>query len=268
MNTLRARIGLFAIEAALLGTFMVSACAFTALLQHPASPIRHAIDSSLARRAIIGAAMGVTAVLLIYSPWGRRSGAHMNPAVTLGFLRLGKIRLHDAAGYVTAQFVGAALGVALMLVALGPRLMDASVNYVATVPGSAGPAPAWLGEFAIALLMMTVVLQLNRFPRLAPYTGWFAGALVALYITFEAPLSGMSLNPARTLGSAVVGHIWTALWIYFTAPTLGMLAAVELHRVASRQRHHALCAKFSHCTRVPCAFKCDCLGVPNINAAS
>jgi aquaporin Z len=77
----------------------------------------------------------------------------------------------------------------------------------------------------------------------------------------------MSLNPARTLGSAVVGHIWTALWIYFTAPTLGMLTAVELHRITSRRRH-VLCAKLSHCTKVPCVFKCDCLGVPNINAAS
>jgi aquaporin Z len=267
MKPLWTNLRMYLLEAALLGTFMVSACTVTAALEYPASPIRGAIDTAFARRAIIGIAMGVTAVLLIYSPWGRRSGAHMNPAVTLGFLRLGRIGARDAAGYVAAQFVGGAGGVALMAIALGPRLMHASVNYVATVPGRGGALPAWLGEFAIALLMMTTVLQLNRFPSLAPYTGWFAGALVALYITFEAPLSGMSLNPARTFGSAVVGQVWTALWIYFTAPTLGMLAAVELHRVLSRRRH-ALCAKLSHCTNLPCVFKCDCLGVPNINAAS
>ncbi len=267
MKAPRTNFRMYAIEAALLGTFMVSACIVTTVLEHSASPLRDAIRSSISRRAIIGIAMGITAVMLIYSPWGRRSGAHMNPAVTLGFLRLGNISPRDAAGYVAAHFIGGVGGVALMAIALGPRLMHASVNYVATVPGRAGLLPAWLGEFAIALLMMTTVLQLNRFPSLAPYTGWFAGALVALYITFEAPLSGMSLNPARTFGSAVVGQVWTALWIYFTAPTLGMLAAVELHRVLSRRRH-ALCAKLSHCTNLPCVFKCDCLGVPNINAAS
>src|SRR5690349_10854499 len=97
MSPLRANIAIYAIEAVLLGAFMVSACAVTAPLEHPASPLRHAIGSALARRAIIGAAMGATAVLLIYSPWGRRSGAHMNPAMTLCFLRLGKIRARDAA---------------------------------------------------------------------------------------------------------------------------------------------------------------------------
>ena len=267
MNRFRTNFGIYAIEAALLGAFMVSACAVTTALEHPALPLRHVIASDLIRRALIGMAMGATAVLLIYSPWGRRSGAHMNPATTLSFLRLGKIRARDAAGYIAAHFIGGALGVAFMAVLLGPRLMHASVNYVATRPGPFGVLPAWLGEFVIALLMMTVVLQLNRFPRLAPYTGWFAGSLVALYITFEAPLSGMSLNPARTFGSAVVGHVWTAIWVYFTAPVLGMLGAVEFHRLTSRRRH-ALCAKLSHCTMVPCIFKCDCLGVPNINAAS
>jgi aquaporin Z len=258
---------MYAIEAALLGGFMVSACAVTTALEYPASPLRQAIGSALARRSIIGMAMGVTAVLLIYSPWGRRSGAHMNPAFTIGFLRMGKIAARDAAGYVVAQFAGGALGVALMSAALGPRLMDGSVNYVATLPGPAGVLPAWAAEFAIALLMMSVVLQLNRSARLAPYTGWFAATLVALYITFEAPLSGMSLNPARTFGSAIVGRVWTALWVYFTAPTLGMLVAVELHRFTGRGRH-ALCAKLNHCTKIPCVFKCDCLGVQNINAAS
>ena len=267
MTASRTNLLLYAIEAALLGTFMVSACVVTTALEHPASPLRHAIASGLARRALTGAAMGVTAVLLIYSPWGRRSGAHMNPATTLSFLRLGRIRPRDAAGYIAAQFIGGAAGVAMMAVVLGGPLMHASVNYVATRPGPLGVLPAWIGEFVIALLMMTVVLQLNRYPRLAPYTGWFAGSLVALYITFEAPLSGMSLNPARTFGSALVGDIWTALWVYFTAPVLGMLAAVELHRLTSR-RHHALCAKLSHCTGVTCILKCDCLGVPNINAAS
>jgi aquaporin Z len=93
-------------EAALLGGFMVSACGFTVLLFHPASPAVQAIPSEFVRRWLTGLAMGATAIALIYSPWGRRSGAHFNPAVTLTFLRLGNVAPRDAAGYVLAQFVG------------------------------------------------------------------------------------------------------------------------------------------------------------------
>src|SRR5207237_831619 len=93
-----AKWALYAIEGALLGTFMVSACVFTALMEHPHSPVRKAVSDPLTRRALIGLAMGITAVLLIYSQWGKRSGAHMNPAITICFLRLGRIDARDAAG--------------------------------------------------------------------------------------------------------------------------------------------------------------------------
>ena len=109
----------------------------------------------------------------------------------------------------------------------------------------------------MALVMMTTVLSVNRFPRLAPYTGLFAAALVALYITFEAPLSGMSLNPARTLASALSARMWTSRWVYFTAPPLGMLAAVEVQHRLSR-RPHRLCGKWSHAAEDPSVFECDC----------
>ena len=70
----------YLIEAWALGTFMISAVCFTALLEHPASPVHQFVASGFLRRALIGLAMGVTAIVLIYSPWGQRSGAHMNPA--------------------------------------------------------------------------------------------------------------------------------------------------------------------------------------------
>src|SRR5260370_22978496 len=84
----------------------VSAGLFTLLLESPASPLHAAIPDAFLRRSITGAAMGLTAVALIYSPWGRRSGAHMNPAVTLSFLRLGKIAPTDAVFYIFPQFIG------------------------------------------------------------------------------------------------------------------------------------------------------------------
>ena len=89
--TARASFRVYAMDGALLGLFMVSACLSVALLEHPASPARQLIASDFVRRALVGIAMGLTAVGLIYSPWGKRSGAFMNPAMTLCFMRLGKL---------------------------------------------------------------------------------------------------------------------------------------------------------------------------------
>jgi aquaporin Z len=244
-------------EAALLAAFMVSACCFGVLLGSPQSPVTAALPSPFIRRCLMGVAMALTAVSLFFSPWGRRSGAHINPAVTLCFLRLGRISPGQAAAYAVAQFVGGAAGVALAAWCFGMAIRHPSVNYVVTTPGHFGPGVAWAAEFAIALVMMITVLSVNRIPRLAPYTGLFAATLVALYITFEAPLSGMSLNPARTLASALSARLWTSLWVYLTAPPLGMLAAVEIQRLLSR-RPHRLCGKWAHPTDDPSVFRCDC----------
>ena len=75
--------------------FMISACFFASILEYPDSPVRQAIHDPVARRGLMGLAMGLTAMTIIYSPWGRQSGAHINPAVTLTFLRLGKIEPWD-----------------------------------------------------------------------------------------------------------------------------------------------------------------------------
>jgi aquaporin Z len=243
----------YLIEAALLGLFMISACGITVLLEHPLSPIRQTIPSGDLRRFLIGLAMGTTAILLIYSPWGKRSGAHFNPATTVTFFRLGKVPAHDAVGYIVAQFVGAAAGVFLAWELLGARLEDPATHFAATVPGSRGVAVAFLAELAISFGLMSVILRVSNHPRFARYTGLCAGVLVALYITFEAPLSGMSMNPARTLGSAVFARSWTALWVYFLAPPLGMLAAAELY-LRVRGRDAVFCAKLHHQNDQPCIF--------------
>jgi aquaporin Z len=243
----------YLIEAALLGLFMVSAALFTALLEYPGSSIHQLIPNGDIRRALIGLAMGLTAIALIYSPWGRQSGAHMNPATTLTFLRLGKIMPWDAAFYITAQFVGGVCGVLFSKLLLGQILAHRSVSYVVTVPGPAGVGVAFMAETAIACGMMLMVLYATNTPRLARYTGLFAGIMVALYITFEAPLSGMSINPARTVASAVPSGIWTQGWIYFAAPVLGMFAAVEIYR-ATRGLTRIGCAKLLHSNTHRCIF--------------
>lgn len=243
-------------EAAGLGLFMISACLCVLLVEHPASPLRAVLTDAFTRRALVGIAMGLTAIALIYSPMGQRSGAHLNPAVTLTFWRLGKVAGWDAVFYVAAQFAGGALGVALCVWALpAGSIDDASVNYVITTPGNAGVLAAALAEAVIAFGMMTMVLTVSNRPSINRYTGLLAGALVALYITLEAPLSGMSMNPARTLASALSAGRYDALWLYFVAPLTGMLAAAELY---SRRHGQAsvLCCKLHHDNVQNCIFAC------------
>jgi aquaporin Z len=242
----------YVIEAGCLGIFMLSAVACAVALQHPDSPLAGWNAHSAVARAPMGIAMGLTAVALIYSPAGRRSGAHMNPAVTLTYFRLGKLTGFDAAAYIGAQFAGGALGMCLASILFRPFAADASVNYVATMPGAAGTASAFAAEAAISFVLMLTVLITSNSRRVAPLTGLAAGALVATFITFEAPLSGMSMNPARSSASALFAG-GANLWIYFTAPPLGMLAAAELFL---RTHGSARCAKLHHGRSGPCIFHC------------
>lgn len=245
----------YLIEAAGLGLFMVSACFFATLLEHPAFRLRQAIPDPLARRTLMGLAMGLAAVGIIYSPWGQRSGAHINPAVTLTFWRLGKIEPVDACFYVIAQFVGSLFGVLLMAYLMGAPLAAPAVNYVVTVPGPSGAGVAFIAEAIISFGLMLAVLTASNQRNLTRFTGLFAGILVATYITLEAPLSGMSMNPARTLGSALPAYVWTGFWIYFTAPVLGMLSAAELYKWW-RGPHAVICAKLNHYGHARCIFHC------------
>jgi aquaporin Z len=242
-------------EALGLGLFMVSACVFGTLLGHPGSPAARVIPDGFHRRLLMGLAMGFTAVALIYSPWGRRSGAHLNPATTLTFWRLGKVAGTDATWYALSQALGGLAGVLAAAVLIGPALGDPSVHYVATVPGSAGIAPAFLAEVAITFILMTVVLRVSNDACLAAYTGIFAGALVAIYIAFESPVSGMSMNPARSFASALPAADWNTLWIYLLAPPIGMLVAAELY-VRRRGLPRVFCAKLHHDSGGRCIFHC------------
>jgi aquaporin Z len=254
----------YLIEAWALGMFMISAGVFATLFEAPGSPVRQAIADGDLRRAIVGLAMGLTAVALIYSPWGQRSGAHMNPAVTLSFLRLGKVRGWDALFYILAQFCGGTLGVLVVLGLLGDAFAMAPVSYAATLPGAAGAQIGFAAELLISAGMMFMVLTVTSHARLAPRAGWFAGALVAIYITLEAPLSGMSMNPARSFASALPGGLWMDLWIYLLAPVLGMQLGTSLH-LLRRRRDQTACAKLVHGDRQRCI---HCGYVPPVTGES
>lgn len=240
-------------EAACLGLFMVAAFSFGILLEHPSSSLHQAVPNALLRRFLMGLAMGGTAIAMIYSPWGKRSGAHFNPVTTIAFFHLGKVKRCDAVFYIVFQFIGGLLGALGASAALSGWASHPSVNHVVTAPGSFGVTAAFAAEILMAFTLMSVILHVSNNSRLDKFTGLAAGALIAVYITFEAPISGMSLNPARSLASAVPAHYWRDLWIYFVAPLLGMLAAGEffLRRGGAAQ---VRCAKLHHENPQRCIF--------------
>jgi aquaporin Z len=250
-NALKQHWPEYLIEAVGLGIFMVSASVFTILLYHPSSPIVKNLTEEFPRRVLVGLAMGLTAIGIIYSPWGKQSGAHLNPAVTLTFFRLGKVAPWDAVFYVIAQFIGGIAGVVLVAAIAEKFLAHPSVNYVATLPGSSGIGVAFFGEAIISFILMTVVLIVSNTIKLARFTGIFAGICIVAFITFESPFSGMSMNPARTFGSAVLPHLWNSLWVYFVAPPLGMLLAAALHL---QLKGPVACAKLHHQNVKRCIF--------------
>jgi len=233
--------------------YLFAACAMTTLLQHPASIVRQSISSGIARRALMGLVMGATTIAIVITPWGKRSGGHFNPAITFTFYRLGKVEFWDTWLYLIAQFLGAIAGVALARFVLRGALGDHAVRYAVTLPGVYGSTVAFVAELAISFFLMITVLFATNHKRLAPYTAYFVGVLIVAYYTFEAPLSGMSTNPARTFGSALHANYWSALWIYFIAPSMGMLAAGEVF-LRVRRGAAPFCAKLHHANNERCIF--------------
>lgn len=219
----------YLIEAGAIGLFMISASLFTILFEHPNTGLSELIPSPVLRRACIGVAMGLTAILLIYSKWGQKSGAHMNPAVTLANFQLDRIDPWNTAWYILAQTGGALVGIGLVRLIAFSFLSAPSVNYIATVPGSKGPMVALFAEFLLSFLLFLVILIVNN-SRFAKYTGYIAGFLIFVFILVEAPVSGMSMNPARSLAPALIGQVWDSLWVYFLGPVWGMQTAAFIYR--------------------------------------
>jgi aquaporin Z len=243
----------YAIEAFCLGIFMVVATLIVTIFELPSSPIHQAIADPNFRRFLIGVSVGLTAIAIIYSPLGKRSGAHINPAVTLTFWRLKKIRTVDAIFYILAQYTGAISGIWLAGILLGNAIADPAVNYIVTAPRTAGELVAFFAELLLSFGLMTMVLQVSNRPKLSKFTGLFAGMMVAIYITIEAPISGMSMNPARSFGSALPAQVWQGFWLYCVAPPLGMLLASEVYiRFGKRKEQSQICCKLYPNSSTPC----------------
>lgn len=235
----------YLMEAWGLGTFMVVAGVVCTWLFSPHYLLSNFAANPLTQRTMMGLGMGLTAMGITYSPWGKQSGAHINPAVSLAFYRLGKMQYWDMVFYIMFQFIGGLIGVLIVALLLKQAFIYPPVQYIVTVPGAAGVMVAFMGEFIIAAMMMGMVLYSSNHPKLAPLTPLFAACLITSFVIFESPLSGFSMNPARTVASALPAGVWTAIWLYFIAPITGMLTAAELY-LNIRGKHNIFCAKLYH----------------------
>lgn len=223
-------------EALGLGIFMISACFFSALLFSSKGAWYHIFPGIMEKNIVMGVLMGATALFIFYSPWTAPSGAQINPAVTLAFLRLDKMCRYDALFFIIFQFIGGTAAVYIMQLLMGHVLTDAPVNSAVTVPGILGTGGALITEFIIAFITMTMVLFTSASDRFKKYTRLFAGCLVCAWVIIAGPLSGFGMNPARTFASALPAQTWTAFWLYLFMPLAGMLSAAEFYLLIKKKK--------------------------------
>jgi MIP family channel proteins len=173
----------------------------------------------------VGVALSFAFVVLamVYA-LGHLSGAHINPAVTIAFWSARRFPVREVPGYVLSQCAGAVAASLALRGVLGP------VGQLgATVP-TISVGAAFVVEWLLSFVLMIVIAAVATDARV---TEGFAGIAVGLTVGFDAtmggPLTGASMNPARSLGPAVVGGIWTAHWLYWIAPITAMVVAARTY---------------------------------------
>ena len=222
-----------AAEAVGTGLLLIGGLSLVIVMFGEGSPMAHLIPDEGVRRLITGFLFGTTGASIALSPIGKRSGAHINPIVTMAFGLMGKLDLRTAVGYIAAQSVGAVLG-SVPLLAWGA--MGRSVSFGATLPGAGYSTSAVLsGEVVTTFIMVTLLAVFLGFRSIRPYTPGLFPPLYALMVWAEAPISGTSTNPARSLGPAVISGQWDGWWIYVIGPVIGSaLACLACSALAKR----------------------------------
>ena len=188
------------------------------------SPMERVLPSITVRQAITGFLFGCVGASIAVSHVGKESGAHINPAVTLGFWLMQKLDSRTALGYVFAQLVGAYLG-CLPLLAWGS--MGRSVAFGATIPGQGyTTGTVLMGEAVTTFALVAGLSVFIGFRSLRPFTPAMIPFLYSVMVPLEASISGTSTNPARTFGPALISGRWEGWWIYWVGPIIGTLAAI------------------------------------------
>jgi aquaporin Z len=219
------------------------------------SPLAEALPGPGARFLALGALVAPCIALIAVSPLGRLSGAHINPAVTLGFWALGRVSRHDLVGYVAAQLAGGLAGALAARLVLPESAID-SIGGAVTHPAAISRPVALALEAAMTALLLGVVLAFVSSERLARWTPLALVPLIAAIIWLGSPWTGASLNPARSAGPAVAFGDLADLWVYFVAPAVGALA------VAALWRRRPMTAKLFHDPRYPCSLRSELPAMP------
>ena len=174
----------------------------------------------------VGLVFGLIIAAMIYAT-GHLSGAHLNPAVTLGFVLARHFPLRRLAGYWMAQLLGALAASGCLRLLLGD-----TARLGATLPAGAGGAWQAFGlEVLLTFFLMFVIMAVATDTRAVGQAAALAiGATVGLEALFAGPISGASMNPARSLAPAIISGTWTAQWVYVTAPFIGAALAALVYR--------------------------------------
>ena len=253
-ETLRRHWPEYTVEAGFLALFVLLAGIVSAWLPNPAGPVAAAWPDAAGRHLAAGLVMGLALAAMIYSPWGRRSGSHLNPAITLAYLRLGKIGRWDALFYTLAQIAGGFAAVtllrhnALLPAATQPSLLAAAI-------GPTNEWPAYLTELVLSGAAMLLILFTSNHERWFRWTGLLYSLMVVAIVACVAPLSGFGTNLARLLAVDVSADPSAANWLNLLPPLVGMQLAVEGYRLFTG-RTQVLCGKLAHNTHGRCLFRC------------
>lgn len=195
------------------------------------------------RLLLTGLLFAGTGSLVAVSPPGRRSGAHLNPVVTLAFWTQGKVHGHDLAGYIVGQMVGGVLGTVLVALLWGSDARAVNLGTTAPGPGTSDTVALVIEALMTATLIASILLMTSS-ARSARWTPLLLWLLIATLVWQGAPFTGTSLNPARSLGPALLAPRPTPYWIYLLGPLLGTAVAVALY--ALLQQLHVVTAKLFH----------------------
>lgn len=208
------------------------------------SPIIALIPDPGLRRAMTGFLFGLTGAFIAVSWIGKESGAHINPVVTLAFWSQGKILPIQAVGYIFAQLIGGIVG-ALPLLSWGRT--GISISFGATFPGQGYSAwTALLGETITTFALVFLLFIFIGHKKLRQFTPLLFPVLYSIMVFLEAPVSGTSTNPARSIGPSAISGNWSAWWIYWIGPVIGALIGVAVHRLSWFKKFEVRVAKLYH----------------------